>query len=97
MAGSLAEGQAQAARQAGEQERGLEFEVCSLFSNHREAQRLQMSVRPSVCVKCASGLTVNLSYMYMCILGPNLIFVHGLVKFVPAVARIVCPDLLESC
>ena len=68
MVGSLAEGQAQAARQAGGQEGGLwlEFEVCSLFPNHREAQRLQMSVRPSVCVKCASGLTVDLSY-YACI------------------------------
>ena len=31
------------------------------------------------------------------ILGPELIFVTGLVKFVPAVARLVCPDLLESC
>ena len=29
------------------------------------------------------------------ILGPNLIFVRGLVKFVPAVARLVCPDLLD--
>ena len=27
--------------------------------------------------------------------GPNLIFVHGLVKFVPAVATPVCPDLQE--
>ena len=30
------------------------------------------------------------------ILGPNLVFVHGLVKFVPAAARLVCPDLLGS-
>ena len=29
--------------------------------------------------------------------GPNVIFVRGLVKFVPPVARLVCPDVLESC
>ena len=29
------------------------------------------------------------------ILGPKLIFVTGLVKFVTAVARLVCPDLLR--
>ena len=28
------------------------------------------------------------------VLGPKLIFVTGLVKFVTAVARLVCPDLL---
>ena len=31
------------------------------------------------------------------ILGPNLIFVCGLVKFFPAPARLVCPDLLGWC
>ena len=30
----------------------------------------------------------------MIILGPKLIFVTGLVMFVPAAARLVCPDLL---
>ena len=30
------------------------------------------------------------------ILGPELIFVTGFVKFVTAVARLVCPDLLGS-
>ena len=29
------------------------------------------------------------------ILGPKLFFVTGLVKFVAAVARLVCPDLLR--
>ena len=31
------------------------------------------------------------------ILGPKLIFVSGLVIFVTAVARLVCPDLLGKC
>ena len=31
------------------------------------------------------------------ILGPKLIFVTGLVTFVTAVARLVCPDLLGYC
>ena len=31
------------------------------------------------------------------ITGPNFIFVHGLVKFVPAVARLICQDQLGSC
>ena len=31
------------------------------------------------------------------VLGPELIFVIGLVKFVIAVARLVCPDLLGKC
>ena len=31
------------------------------------------------------------------VLGPKLIFITGLVIFVTAVARIVCPDLLKQC
>ena len=37
------------------------------------------------------------SHIQVDILGPKLILVRGLVKFVPAVARLVCPDLLGSC
>ena len=35
-------------------------------------------------------------YRQIDVLGPNLIFVRGLVKFVPAVARLVCQDKLGS-
>ena len=49
------------ARQASDQaSERLEFEVCSLFPNHREAQKLQTSVCPSIRPSVRPGPSVRL-------------------------------------
>ena len=56
--------------------------------------RIMVTVGQSQCddIKILSHVSVFVS-MSVCLLGPELIFVTGLVKFVTAVARLVCLDL----
>ena len=46
--------------------------------------------------RCKTADAAN-PFPFILLLGPKLIFVTGLVNFVTAVARLVCPDLLGWC
>ena len=53
---------------------------------------LNLYCQCSADTECSElGYNVGFDIDSVCVLSPNLIFVRGLVKVVPAVARLVCP------
>ena len=49
------------------------------------------------CGPLIHDISFEMTSMPDILLGPKLIFVTGLVKFVTAVAILVCPDMLGKC